>query len=143
LIDGVSILIELHGRPSQYGPDWTDGAVRRLMLDTGPWRDDLLDLARADVTSGRAQVRRRAQERIDGLEAHCARLLEEQELARLQSPLDGIALMALFARRPGPWIRPLKEHLRGLVIDGALSPDDVEAATVEALRWMAEHDDEG
>ena len=140
LIDGVSILIELHGRPSQYGPDWTDGAVRRLMLDTGPRHADLLDLARADVTSGRAHVRRRAQERIDGLEAHCARLLEEQELAKLQSPLDGNALMALFARPPGPWIRPLKDHLRALVIDGAMSPDDVAGATAEALRWMAEHD---
>jgi len=140
LIDGIGILIELHGRPSQYGPDWTDGAVRRLMLDTGPWHDDLLDLARADVTSGRAQVRRRAQERIDGLVAHCARLLGEQELAKLQSPLDGNALMALFARPPGPWIRPLKDHLRALVIDGVMTPDDVAGATTEALRWMAEHD---
>jgi poly(A) polymerase len=143
LIEGVSILIELHGRPTQYGPDWSDGAVRRLMLDTGPWRDDLLDLARADVTSGRAQVRKRAQERIDGLEAHCERLLNEQELAKLQSPLDGTALMALFDRPPGPWIRPLKDHLRGLVIDGEMASDDVEGATAEALRWMAEHDGEG
>ncbi len=136
LVEAVGVLIELHGRPSHYGPDWTDGAVRRLMLDTGPWRDDLLDLARADVTSGRPQVRRRAQERIDGLAAHCARLLAEQELATLQSPLDGNALMALFDRPPGPWIRPLKDHLRGLVIDGALASSDVAGATAEARRWM-------
>lgn len=139
LIEGVALLVELHGRPTQYGPDWTDGAVRRLLLDTGPRRDDLFDLARADVTSARAQVQRRAQERIDGLEAHCARLLAEEELARLQSPLDGDQLMALFQRPPGPWIRPLKDHLRGLVIDGAMRPDDVEGATAEALRWMAEN----
>lgn len=138
LIDGVSVLIELHGRPSHYGPDWTDGAVRRLMLDTGQWHADLLDLARADVTSGRAHVVRRAQERIDGLQAHCDRLLAEQELAKLQSPLDGLALMALFDRPPGPWIRPLKDHLRALVIDGALAHDDVDGATAEARRWMAE-----
>ena len=142
-VEAVRVLIELHGRPSQYGPDWTDGAVRRLMLDTGPWRDDLLDLARADVTSARPQVRRRARERIDGLAAHCARLLAEQELAKLQSPLDGNALMALFERPPGPWIRPLKEHLRALVIDGELSPDDLAGATVEARRWMEEHEGEG
>ena len=140
LVDAVRILVELHGRPSQYGADWSDGAVRRLMLDTGPWLADLLDLARADVTSARPWVRRQAQERIDGLEAHCARLLAEQELAKLQSPLDGNALMALFARRPGPWIRPLKDHLRGLVIDGVLAHDDVAGATVEARRWMAEQE---
>jgi poly(A) polymerase len=140
LVEAVRILVELHGRPSQYGPDWSDGAVRRLMLDTGPWLADLLDLARADVTSARSWVRRQARERIDGLEAHCARLLAEQELARLQSPLDGNALMALFDRRPGPWIRPLKDHLRGLVIDGVLAHDDVAGATVEARRWMAEQE---
>ncbi len=140
LVEAVRILVELHGRPSQYGPDWSDGAVRRLMLDTGPWLADLLDLARADVTSARPWVRRLAQERIDGLEAHCARLLAEQELAKLQSPLDGNALMILFARRPGPWIRPLKDHLRGLVIDGLLAHDDVTGATTEARRWMAEQE---
>ena len=140
IAEAVRVLIELHGRPSHYGADWTDGAVRRLMLDTGPWRDDLLDLARADVTSARPQVRRRAQERIDGLAAHCARLLEEQELAKLQSPLDGNALMLLFERTPGPWIRPLKDHLRGLVIDGELTSDDVAGAMVEARRWMDEHE---
>lgn len=143
LVSAVRMLVELHGRPSQYGPDWTDGAVRRLMLDTGPWLDDLLDLARADVTSARPGVRRRAQERIDGLAAHCARLLAEQELAKLQSPLDGNALMALFDRRPGPWIRPLKDHLRGLVIDGLLAHDDVAGATAEARRWMSEQGGEG
>lgn len=143
LVDAVRMLVELHGRPSQYGPDWTDGAVRRLMLDTGPGLADLLDLARADVTSARPAVRRRAQERIDGLAAHCARLLAEQELAKLQSPLDGNALMALFDRRPGPWIRLLKDHLRGLVIDGILGHDDVAGATVEARRWIDEQDDGG
>lgn len=140
VVEAVRVLVELHGRPSHYGPDWTDGAVRRLMLDTGLWRDDLLDLARADVTSARPQVRRRAQERIDGLAAHCARLLEEQELAKLQSPLDGNALMTLFERSPGPWIRPLKDHLRGLVIDGELSSSDVVGASAEARRWMSEHE---
>ncbi len=143
LVEAVGLLVELHGRPSHYGADWSDGAVRRLILDTGRWRDDLLDLARADVTSGRAQVRRRAQERIDGLAAHCARILAEQELAKLQSPLDGNALMALFARPPGPWIRPLKDHLRALVIDGDLAHDDLDAAIAEARRWMAAHDSEG
>jgi poly(A) polymerase len=137
LVDAVRVLIELHGRPAQYGPDWTDGAVRRLMLDVGDHLDDLLALARADVTSGRQSVRERAWRRIDGLAAHCAHLLAEQELGKLQSPLDGTQLMALFDRPPGPWIRPLKDHLRALVIDGALAPGDEVGATTEARCWMA------
>jgi poly(A) polymerase len=140
LVSAVSTLIEQHGRPAQYGPDWTDGAVRRLMLDVGPYLDDLLALARADVTSGRQSVRERAWQRIDGLAAHCEELLAEQELAKLQSPLDGTQLMALFDRPPGPWIRPLKDHLRALVIDGALAPGDEAGAITEARRWMAERE---
>ncbi len=138
LADGICRLVELHGRPTQYDDDWTDGGVRRLMLEAGPWLDDLLDLARADVTSGRPQAQRRAQGRIDALAARCRQLVAEQELARLQSPLDGVQLMALFDRPPGPWIKPLKEHLRELVIDGRLAPDDEAGATAEARRWMAE-----
>src|SRR5207302_568555 len=73
-----------------------------------------------------------------GHEAAGARIVAERELARLQSPLDGNGLMQLFGRPPGPWIRPLKDYLRDLVIDGALAPDDREGATRLAERWMAE-----
>jgi poly(A) polymerase len=81
---------------------------------------------------------RRARARIDALAEHCARLAAEQELARLQSPLDGNDLMQLFGLPPGPWIRPLKDYLRELVIDGELAPDDREGATRLAEEWMAE-----
>lgn len=141
LVNAIGTLIEHHGRPAQYDADWTDGGVRRLMLDVAPWLDDLLDLARADVTSGRPQVRQRAWARVDALQDHCRRILDEQELAKLQSPLDGLQLMALFDRPAGPWIKPLKDHLRNLVIDGQLAPGDVEAATDAANSWMAEHGD--
>ncbi|HEX5505059.1 MAG TPA: HD domain-containing protein [Thermomicrobiales bacterium] len=141
-IEAVARLVELHGRPAQYDETWTDGAVRRLMLEVGPHLDDLLDLARADVTSARADVQRRARARIGALAARCARLQEEEELARLQSPLDGNALMALFARPPGPWIRPLKDYLRDLVIDGDLAPGDTARARDLALAWMAAHGDQ-
>jgi poly(A) polymerase len=42
--------------------------------------------------------------------------------------------MALFDRGPGPWLRPIKDHLLGLVIDGVLSPDDKEEAAKIARR---------
>src|SRR5688500_19724177 len=41
-----------------------------------------------------------------------------------RSPLDGDELMALFGRPPGPWIRPVKEYLLDLVLDGELGKDD-------------------
>ena len=55
----------------------------------------------------------------------------------LKSPLDGNELMELFGRGPGPWLRPIKDHLLSLVIDGMLSPDDKEeAAKIARKSWL-------
>ena len=126
--DAVARLVEMHARPESYEPDWTDSAVRRLALEAGSVLDDLLDLAAADVTSAREDRQRLAAARIAALREHLARLEEEQALAQLQSPLDGNALMALFDRPPGRWIAEIKDHLRELVIDGHLAPDDAQTA---------------
>ena len=134
----VSTLVALHGRPAAFDADWTDSAVRRLALDAGPVWADLLDLAAADVTSGRERKRVEAARRVAALRARFDRLQAEAELAKLDSPLNGNDLMQLFARPPGPWIKRVKEHLRELVIDGDLAPDDREAATQIAQRLVAE-----
>lgn len=125
----VQRLVELHQRPSVYDArTWTDSAVRRLALEAGDVLHDLIDLAAADVTSGKAHKRRQARERVEQLRAHIARLEEEQALNEIQSPLDGTELMAMFDRKPGRWIAEIKDHLREMVIDGELAPDDVDRA---------------
>ncbi|HUY76278.1 MAG TPA: Nif3-like dinuclear metal center hexameric protein, partial [Ktedonobacterales bacterium] len=62
----------------------------------------------------------------------------EAERVPLKSPLDGDDLMALFGRGPGPWLRPIKDHLLELVIDGELAPDDHAGAEAEARRFAAD-----
>ena len=136
-IDHVVLLVKMHMRANAYMPDWTDGAVRRLMLEANGALQDLLALSRADITSYRPDKVSRAEARVDDLDARCAWLREEAERVPLKSPLDGIELMELFARPPGAWIRPIKDYLLDLVIDGTLAPDDKEAATIEARRRMA------
>jgi poly(A) polymerase len=137
----VSLLVRMHMRANSYLPDWTDGAVRRLMLDAGDALADLLDLSRADITSYRQDKVSRAAARINELEARCAWLRVEAERVPLRSPLDGHDLMELFGRGPGPWLRPLKEYLLGLVIDGNLAPDDRVRAERLAAEFLAQHDD--
>ena len=127
-IECVSRVVRLHMRANAYTSDWTDGAVRRLMLEAGDTLPDLLDLSRADITSYRADKISRAAARVTELEERCQHLKEEAERVPIKSPLDGNELMALFNRSPGPWLRPIKDHLLGLVIDGILSPDDKEEA---------------
>ncbi len=138
-IESVSKVVRLHMRINAYTSDWTDGAVRRLMLESGNDLPDLLDLSRADITSYRADKVSRAVARVTELAERCQRLKEEAERVPLKSPLDGNELMALFGRGPGPWLRPIKEHLLGLVIDGVLSPDDKEEAARIARR-LVEHE---
>lgn len=139
-IESVSRIVRLHMRANAYTPEWTDGAVRRLMLDIGSDLPGLLDLSRADITSYRRDKVLLADARVTQLEERCQRLKEEAELVPLKSPLDGNELMELFGRGPGPWLRPIKEHLLGMVIDGALAPDDKESATRIARSLLDEED---
>lgn len=136
-VTAVSRLVDLHLRPSTYEADWTDSAVRRLMLESDGVLDDLLDLAAADVTSAREHKQRSAARRIDLLRAHIKRLEDERSLAEFKSPLDGDELMRLFDRRPGRWIATIKDHLRELVLDGDLAPDDKATAEEIAREMLA------
>jgi poly(A) polymerase len=137
LIDRVAALVDLHLRPAGYDESWTDSAARRIVFEAGDLLDDLLDLVAADVTSARADRRREAALRIQGLRDHIERLREKHELDQLQSPLDGNELMEIFNQPPGRWIGQLKDYLRDMVLDGTLEPGDKTAALEEARRWMA------
>lgn len=135
-IESVSRIVRLHMRANAYTTDWTDGAIRRLMLEAEDDLPDLLDLSRADITSYRVDKVARASLRVSELAERCRYLREEAERVPLKSPLDGNELMVLFERGPGPWLRPIKDHLLGLVIDGELSPDDKEGAARIARRLL-------
>ena len=56
----------------------------------------------------------------------------------IKPPLDGDELMAMFGKGPGPWIRPIKERLLAMVLDGELTPDDKQGAAEVARATMAD-----
>ena len=137
----VTRMVDMHLRPASYdATTWTDSAVRRLALEAEGILPDLLDLAAADVTSARAHKQRAAASRVQGLRDHLARLEEDVALSRLHSPLDGNDLMRMFDRPPGRWIAEIKDHLRELVIDGDLAPDDRATASRMAQDFVADLD---
>jgi len=137
-IDRVALLVRLSGRINSYEGEWTDGAVRRLVREAGDALDDLLSLSRSDVTSRREERVRAAERRVDLLRERAERLKEEEDVARIRPPLDGSDLMEMFGRGPGPWIRPIKDRLLAMVLDGELAPDDRERATEIARAMMEE-----
>jgi poly(A) polymerase len=123
-IEHVGKLVGMHQRANAYEDDWADGAVRRFIREADDILDDLLALSAADVTSRRPDRIRAGAERVEALRARIAKIREQEEVEKLASPLDGVELMALFNRGPGPWIKPVKERLLAAVLDGELAPDD-------------------
>ncbi len=133
----IQRLVAEHLRPNLYTPEWTDGAVRRFLRETEGITDDLFALSRADITSYRRSRVEAGVARVNHLEARCRELQAQEDVAKLQSPLDGNDLMTMFDREPGPWIKPIKDYLLELVIDGELAQDDRETATKLAEEFAA------
>ena len=132
----IASIIRLHTRANSYEADWTDGAVRRFIRDAGDGLPALFALSRADITSQRRQRINTGLRRVAELQARCEHLQAERDVATLDSPLDGHALMELFDRPPGAWIQPIKRYLLDLVLDGELEPDDVERAQFLARAFV-------
>ena len=150
-IDAVAHLVAHHMRPMGYavGRDpWSDSAVRRFVRDTYLERgartladvDMLLKLARADITGSAPRRRHIAVASWESLRDRVDEVRSEDAIERLESPLDGNDLMRIFGRPAGRWIKPLKDHLQGEVIEGRLAKDDGDGARELAESFAREHD---
>ena len=139
LVERVGRLVGLHLRANAYEGEWTDSAVRRFVREVGDdLIEDLLALSRADVTTGRVERRTAIARSVAELERRIQELRAQEDIANLSSPLDGLELMQLFERGPGPWIKPIKNHLTELVIEGDLASDDKDTASTIARRLYEE-----
>ena len=136
IIERVTKLIRMHQRINLYESDWTVGAVRRFVREAGDELTLLFALSRADITSQREAKVAARNALVRELEERVARLREEEETEKIKSPLDGVELMHLFGRPPGPWIREVKDRLLNAVLDGEIAADDKEAAVALARQVL-------
>jgi poly(A) polymerase len=127
-IDRVERLVRLHLRPVFYGPEWGDGAVRRLARDAGDLLWTLMALARADVAASAYPDGWK----LDQLEGRLRGVLEETP-SRMKIPVSGHDIMRLRGLSPGPEVREVKEQLEELVLEGVLPPD-----RDALLAWLSE-----
>jgi poly(A) polymerase len=125
-IEAVSRLVSLHMRPIQYMTEWRDGAVRRLVRDSGDLLPALLVLADADMAAS-SYPKADADAKMGDLRRRVATVDDEVSHAA-RSPLDGHALMARLDRPAGPWIATVQDALVEALLDGELAPGDTEAA---------------
>lgn len=130
----VRFLVLHHLRANQYDPNWTDSAVRRFARELHGHLDDLLCLARADITTKRPEKKRKGLSQISELEA---RILELAEEDAKQPPLPsgiGDVIMKAFAIPPSRVVGDIKKALEDAVASGELPPHEPPEFYLEAVR---------
>lgn len=133
-IEYVAKLVYLHQRIPNDDGLWTDGAVRRFVRDAGTALDDLFIFAESDSTGKNTQKLARYRAQRQQLRERIVELEKQAEIAKIKSPLSGDELVELFHRAPGPWIKPIKDELLRMVLDGELVADDKKRAAEIARR---------
>ena len=137
VIRQVVRLVGLHMRLGQVAPEWTDGAVRRLIRDVGESLDALFMLAQADLAatrgSGDGPDLAAVRQRLDDVS-------RQLNACKVRSPLDGQQIMAVLGIGPGPQVGEAKEYLVNRILDGTLPTDDPGSAIAALKEWWAGRD---
>ena len=120
-------------RSGSTGSTWTDSAVRRFAREMGAELDNLLCLARADITTKRPEKKRKGLRQIDDLAERIA------ELARLDAivpPLPsgiGNEIMTTFGLPPSRLIGDIKRAIDQAVDDGEVPSHEEASVYIEFL----------
>jgi poly(A) polymerase len=122
LRDTVRFLILHHLRANQYEPSWTDSAVRRFARELGEHLDDLLCLARADITTKRPEKRKKGLGQISELADRIRQLAAEDAVVPPLPTGLGNAIVASFGLPPSPKIGEIKRALEDAVAAGEIEP---------------------
>jgi len=122
LRESIRFLVLHHLRASQYDGGWTDSAVRRFAREMGPHLEDLLCLSRADITTKRAEKKRRGISMIEELATRIGTLAEEDSREEPLPKGVGNAIMEAFGIPPSKRIGDIKRALEAAVEAGELPP---------------------
>ncbi len=119
----VRFLVLHHLRANQYEPSWTDSAVRRFARELGDHLDDLLCLARADITTKRPEKKKKGLSQISEL-AERIRTIQAEDAKVPPLPTGvGDAIMKAFALPPSRLVGEIKKKLEACVASGEIAPN--------------------
>lgn len=133
LRDTIRFLVLHHLRANQYDPSWTDSAVRRFARELGQHLDDLLCLARADITTKRPEKKRKGLNQIEELAGRITLLAAEDAK---QPPLPsgvGDLVMKTFGLPPSRLVGEIKKKLEAAIESGEIEPHLPSEAYVELI----------
>ncbi|MDE2126421.1 MAG: HDIG domain-containing protein [Armatimonadetes bacterium] len=129
----VCDLVRLHMRLGDYLPEWTDASIRRLIRDCGSYLDELFIMARCDIAA--CSIPSDMEVDLVGLRGRIEAVNAAMNVVALESPLSGSEIMQELGLGPSEAVGRAKEYLLNQVIEGALPPDDRDAAAVMLRAW--------
>jgi hypothetical protein len=135
LSERVRLLILHHLRPAMYDPGWSDGAVRRFSSQLDCVLPELLELARADITTKRQKTRRRAIRQLYELRQRIGKLKAEDQVVKPKIPRGlGTEIIQRLGISPGPEIGELRRKCQMALEAGEISVDAPIDRFIEFLR---------
>ena len=124
----VTKLVDMHMRPTTLAEEGvTDSAIRRLLFDAGDAIDDLLILAKCDVTTKYDSKREKIYQNLLVIEKHIAEVEEKDALRNFKNPITGDYIMETFGIGPCKTIAVLKDAVKEAILDGVIANDFEEA----------------
>ncbi|MDR1739732.1 MAG: CCA tRNA nucleotidyltransferase [Bacteroidales bacterium] len=123
----VKKLINLHLRPIILAEDVTDSAVRRLLFDAGDDINDLMLLAKADITSKNREKLTRYKSNLELVEQKLVELEEKDRIRNFQPPIDGEEIIEYFHLSPKEAEEPLKSRIQ----------QEIDKSNVRVIELMA------
>lgn len=126
--------IILHlGRVESFEGEWTDSAVRRLMVDLGDRLEDVMSLSAADITTGRDSKRQTILDSIARLGVRIAAIRAEDALPRLPKGL-GVALSGELGIPRSRELGVIMDGLKRRLLSGDIGPSTDVPGYVEIVR---------
>lgn len=136
----VRKLVDLHMRPIALVEDEvTDSAVRRLMNYAEEDLDDLMILARADITSKNEEKKQRFLDNFDIVEEKFKEIRAKDAERAKRNPVDGTEIMHIFGLPQSPIVGFFVSNLKQAIKDCEIE-DTREAALAYLLQLARQKD---
>ena len=128
MAEHVKKLVDMHMRPTTLAEEGvTDSAIRRLLFDAGDDIDNLMILAKCDVTTKYESKRNKIYENLLVIEQHIKEVEEKDAIRNFKNPITGDYIMRTFGIGPCKTIAVLKDAVKEAILDGVIGNNFDEA----------------